>query len=134
MSINQTQTPLIISENITSIITYYKEDHKLHHETIILHSFMTNKEILNSIQAKFQDVKIKYSELKKEGRSLCQKDNGDLTILIPNSILTSNQGRFQYNFQSHHENIFGTLTVDLVLENDIFVVKNEQIFTTSIGN
>lgn len=133
---NQNDPSLTISNNVNSIFRYFEEEEELLHKSIMLYSSMSHKEFENTlklIQEEIPHILIRYTPLDKSNKQACQISNCELSIVIPNNIISFRLGNFQYSFQSHVKNIFGTMTGELVLESNNFVIKHKQFFTTSIG-
>ena len=125
---------LVTSKQISEIIIYFEREEEMEHEKIDIYSSMNHSEfevILELVQADFPHLEIIHISMETSDKKICYSSNSDLSIMIPNDNLKTKHGRFQYSFQSHIKNIFGTLTIDV---NDNMIVTNKQFFTTSIGD
>ena len=135
--ISQTSNPLIIAKNLTSIFEYFQNEESISHEKIGLYSNLTIEDFESTLiflKEKFPELQIEYMKLEKESKNRCITSANDLSIFIPADILETNSGISEYAFQSHIKNIYGTLKVEVKIENGNTFLKGEQLFITSIGN
>ena len=124
----------ITSKQISEIITYFEQEEKIEHEKIDIYSSMNSSEfevILELVKIDFPHLEIIHISMERSDKKVCSLSTSDLSIMIPNDNLKTKHGKFQYSFQSHIKNIFGTLTIDV---NGNMIVTNKQFFTTSIGD
>lgn len=126
----------MVSKHLASIFKYYNNEESITHQKISLYSSYTTEEFdltLMVLKNKFPLFEIRHSQLKENHNNSCATSSDDLNIIIPHGILNSTTGLFEYRFQSHIKNIFGTIKVEIKVENGKVFSTDEQFFMTSIG-
>ena len=130
------QHPSVLSEHLAMILEYYETEEGLVHQKVDLYAYLTPPAFtphLLPLKEQFPTYQFTYTKLEKD-KSYCKATAADLSIKIPVEVLAHKTGSFRYDFQSHLKNTFGTLTVEVTVNNDTWTSENKQFFTTSIGH
>lgn len=96
------------------------------------HPYPNLKLILEQINKQLPELDITYQPF-TPAKNQCTLVDGELGIIIPDSLWTTSTGTFQCEFQSVVENIFGTLTFEINVDNNSTSLDKIELFSTSIG-
>lgn len=133
---NPTNNASIIADAISYIVNeYYEKEHELIYKKVVLfsnHPYANIELILEQINKQLPELDITYQPF-NPAKNQCTLVDGELGIVIPDSLWTTSTGTFQCEFQSVAENIFGTLTFEITVEDNSIALDKIELFSTSIG-
>ena len=136
VKITPSNSALIIADAISYIVNeYYEKEHELIYKKVVLisnHPYLNIELILEQIKKQLPELDITYQPF-TPAKNQCTLVDGGLGIVIPDSLWTTSTGTFQCEFQSVVENIFGTLTFEINVDNNSTSLDKIELFSTSIG-